>query len=63
MIHTAGSSPTAEMSVVGNTATVMIRQVRFFENTRKKVYYCNGETTKRQKLKERMVTNDEQFPE
>jgi hypothetical protein len=40
---TAGLSPTAEMAVVGTTATVMMRLVRFVENTRKKVYYCNGE--------------------
>jgi hypothetical protein len=38
---TVGLSPTAVMS--GTTATVMMRLVRFFENTRKKVYYCHGE--------------------
>jgi hypothetical protein len=31
------------MSVTETIATVMMRLVRFFENTRKKVYYCNGE--------------------
>jgi hypothetical protein len=52
------------MAVVGTTATVMMRLVRFFENTIKKFFTVMVKNmTKRQELKERMVTNDKQFPE
>jgi hypothetical protein len=52
------------MSAVGTTATVMMRLVRFFENTRKKFITVTGKNiAKGQRLKEGMVTNDKQFPE
>ncbi len=49
---TVGLSPTAEMSVVGTTATEMMA-----------VYLLWKIWQKRPNLKERMVTNDEEFPE